>query len=175
MFDLFKETIGIDVSSLNNAGLYELCKENQLNIEEKMNYGQLLDKLFGELIEPTLIQPTFVMDYPVEISPLAKEKRDGDGKLVERFELFIGGMEFANSFSELNDPIEQRNRLENQAKLKESGDDEAQVVDENFLQAMEVAMPPTGGVGIGVDRLVMLLTEQNSIKDVILFPAMRPE
>jgi len=140
-----------------------------------MNYGQLFDKLFGELVEPELIQPTFVMDYPKEISPLAKEKRGGDGKIVERFELFIGGMEFANAFTELNDPIDQRKRLEEQAKLRELGDDEAQIVDENFLQAVEYGMPPTGGVGIGVDRLVMLLTEQTSIKDVLLFPAMRPE
>ena len=140
-----------------------------------MNYGQVLDKIFGELVEPHLIEPIFVTDYPKAISPLAKEDRNGKGDIVERFELFIAGMEFANAFSELNDPIEQRSRLESQAKLRDSGDEEAQIVDENFLQAMEIGMPPTGGVGIGVDRLVMLLTQQESIKDVILFPAMRHE
>ena len=140
-----------------------------------MNYGQVLDKIFGEIVEPNLIEPIFVTDYPKAVSPLAKEDRDGNPNIVERFELFISGMEFANAFSELNDPIEQRSRLESQTHLRELGDDEAQVVDENFLQAMEVGMPPTGGVGIGVDRLVMLLTQQKSIKDVILFPAMRQE
>jgi len=126
-------------------------------------------------VEPHLIEPIFVTDYPKAISPLAKEDRNGNADIVERFELFIAGMEFANAFSELNDPIEQRNRLEAQAKLRDSGDEEAQIVDENFLQAIEIGMPPTGGVGIGVDRLVMLLTQQESIKDVILFPAMRHE
>jgi lysyl-tRNA synthetase class 2 len=140
-----------------------------------MNYGQVLDKIFGELVEPHLIEPIFVTDYPKAISPLAKEDRNGKVDIVERFELFIAGMEFANAFSELNDPIEQRSRLESQAKLRDSGDEEAQIVDENFLQAMEIGMPPTGGVGIGIDRLVMLLTQQESIKDVILFPAMRHE
>ena len=127
------------------------------------------------MIEPYLIEPTFVTDYPKEISPLAKENRDGSKDLVERFELFIAGMEFANSFSELNDPIEQRKRLEAQAQLRDQGDEEAQIIDENFLQAMEIGMPPTGGVGIGVDRLIMLFTLQRSIKDVILFPALRQE
>ena len=140
-----------------------------------MNYGQVLDRIFGELVEPHLIEPIFVTDYPKAVSPLAKEDRNGKMDIVERFELFIAGMEFANAFSELNDPQEQRKRLESQAKLREAGDEEAQVVDENFLQAMEVGMPPTGGVGVGIDRLVMLLTQQSSIKDVILFPAMREE
>ena len=135
----------------------------------------MLDALMGELIEPTLIEPTFVTDYPKVISPLAKMHRNGDPNLVERFELFIGGAEFANSFSELNDPIDQRKRLEEQASLRQLGDEEAQNLDENFIQAMECGMPPTGGVGLGIDRLTMLLTGNRWIKDVILFPLLKPE
>jgi len=175
MFDLLNEATGESLDSMDTSGLFVLAKAKNINVEKNMNYGQLLDAIFGALVEPNLVQPTFVTDYPKVISPLAKVSRDGNPEIVERFELFIGGMEFANSFTELNDPIEQRNRLEAQSKLRDLGDDEAQVVDEEFLQAMETGMPPTGGVGIGVDRLVMLLTEQNSIKDVLLFPAMRPE
>jgi lysyl-tRNA synthetase class 2 len=175
MFSLLNESTGQNVDSMDASELFLLAKNNNIIVDKKMNYGQLLDAIFGALIEPTLINPTFVTDYPIQVSPLAKSSREGNSDIVERFELFIGGMEFANSFTELNDPIEQRNRLEKQSKLRDLGDDEAQVVDEDFLQAMESGMPPTGGVGIGIDRLVMLFTEQNSIKDVILFPAMRPE
>ena len=175
IFELLKEATGRDISNLGADELRKICKENNIQIEDDANYGQILDCLMSELVEPDLIQPTFVIDYPKEISPLAKKHRNGDPNLVERFELFIGSAEFANAFSELNDPIDQRERFEAQAKLGKAGDDEAHPVDENFLQAIECGMPPTGGVGIGIDRLVMLLTENLSIKDVILFPAMRKE
>ncbi len=175
MFNLLIEYAQEDLSEMDEKELVKFAKAKSLNLEKDMNYGQVIDKIFGEIVEPNLIDPIFVTDYPKAISPLAKEDRDGNPNIVERFELFISGMEFANAFSELNDPIEQRSRLESQALLRELGDEEAHVVDENFLQAMEVGMPPTGGVGIGVDRLVMLLTQQKSIKDVILFPAMRQE
>jgi lysyl-tRNA synthetase class 2 len=151
----------------------KLCKSHNIDVENNANYGQMLDALLDALVIPNLLQPTFVIDYPKAISPLAKAHRSGDPNLVERFELFIGGAEFANSFTELNDPVDQRERLEAQAQLREQGDEVAQLVDENFIQAMECGMPPTGGVGLGIDRLTMLLTEQHTIKDVILFPAMR--
>ena len=144
-----------------------------LNLNPNYDLGKIIDKIFSLKIEPKLIEPTFVLDYPKILSPLSKLKRDQSHDIVERFELFIGGMEIANAFTELNDPIDQRERFESQEKLKEKGDDEAQVLDENFLEAIETGMPPTGGVGIGIDRIVMILTGKTSIKDVILFPAMR--
>jgi len=173
MFSLLEDCTGHSFEDLDRDGLLKIAREKHLDINEKMNYGQILDEIFSELVEPTLIQPTFVYDYPTAISPLAKHRRDGNQNIVERFELFIGQTEFANAFTELNDPVDQRERLENQAKLRDLGDEEAQPVDESFLEALECGMPPTGGVGIGVDRLVMLITGQNSIKDVILFPAMK--
>ena len=170
---LLKEATGQDLGSATNDKMKKLCKSHNIDVENNANYGQMLDALLDALVIPNLLQPTFVIDYPKAISPLAKAHRSGDSNLVERFELFIGGAEFANSFTELNDPIDQRERLEAQAQLREQGDEVAQLVDENFIQAMECGMPPTGGVGLGIDRLTMLLTEQHTIKDVILFPAMR--
>ena len=174
-FELLSEATGHDIADLDEKKLRGICTEKEISIDDDFNLGQILDELMSELVEPKLIQPTFVIDYPKEISPLAKSHRNGNPSIVERFELFIGGAEFANSFSELNDPIDQRNRLEAQALLREGGDDEAQPIDENFIQAMECGMPPTGGVGIGIDRLTMLLTGNRWIKDVILFPILRSE
>ena len=171
--DLLKEVTGQDVSTSDETQLRKMCDEHQISVAPNANYGQLLDELMKRLVEPKLINPTFVIDYPKAISPLAKIHRNGNPEIVERFELFIGGAEFANSFSELNDPIDQRERLEAQERLHTAGDEEAQPVDENFLQAMEYGMPPTAGVGVGIDRLVMLLTENRWIKDVILFPSLK--
>ncbi len=172
---LLKDATGHDLGDVTDDEICTVCKENGVDVDNNANYGQMLDELMGKLVEPNLIQPTFAIDYPKAISPLAKAHRNGDPNMVERFELFIGGAEFANSFTELNDPLEQRLRLEAQAELRERGDEEAQSVDENFIQAMECGMPPTGGVGIGIDRLSMLLTGNRWIKDVILFPALKQE
>ena len=175
IFELLKEATGEDFSNISLKQLRKICIKHNIEVVANANYGQMLDGLMSTLVEPNLIQPTFVIDYPKEISPLAKKHRNGNPNLVERFELFIGTAEFANAFTELNDPIDQRERFESQEKLEKAGDDEAHPIDENFLQAIECGMPPTAGVGIGIDRLVMLLTENLSIKDVILFPAMRKE
>ena len=175
IFELLNEVTGQDLSNISDDELRIICHQKDIDIDNKSNYGQMLDELMSKLVEPNLIQPTFITDYPKAISPLAKLHRNGDPNLVERFELFIGGAEFANSFTELNDPIDQRKRLEAQAALRRKGDEEAQPVDENFIQAMECGMPPTGGVGVGIDRLTMLLTGNRWIKDVILFPALKPE
>jgi lysyl-tRNA synthetase class 2 len=175
IIDLLGEKIGARISvPLDREQLVQICRRLGLETDSRMGSGKILDKLFGELVEHELTNPTMVMDYPLETSPLAKRHRDNPD-LVERFELIIGGMEIANAFSELNDPLDQRKRFEAQMRLRDLGDEEAQVLDEDYLRAMEYGLPPTGGVGIGIDRLTMLLTGQESIKDVILFPTLRPE
>jgi len=173
MYDLIREYGGVDIRTLSTDELIALCRRNDLEVKPHLSHGKLIELLFGHWVEPHLIQPTFVTDFPKAISPLAKLHRDGSTDIVERFELFIGSQEFANAFSELNDPIDQRERLVNQSRLRDLGDEEAQTFDEDFIQAMEYGMPPTGGVGIGIDRVVMLFTNQHSIKDVLLFPQLR--
>ena len=159
---------------MNEGQLRSICKQLHIPADEKMGKGKLIDEIFGGKCEHHYIQPTFIIDYPVEMSPLTKKHRDKQG-LVERFELLINGKEIANAYSELNDPIDQRERFEEQTKLMERGDDEAMFIDYDFLRALEYGMPPASGIGIGIDRLCMLLTNQSSIQDVLLFPQMRPE
>lgn len=174
IYDAIKEHTGIDVSKMEEAELRATCKQLKLEIDDSMGKAKLIDTIFGEKCEGNFIQPTFIIDYPVEMSPLTKKHRSQPG-LVERFELMINGKEIANAYSELNDPIDQRERFEEQVKLMERGDDEAMYIDDDFLRALEYAMPPTAGIGIGIDRLCMLMTNQPSIQDVLLFPTMRPE
>jgi lysyl-tRNA synthetase class 2 len=174
IYDAIHEHIGIDVSRMNEEQLRSVCKQLHIHADNTMGKGKLIDAIFGEKCEKNYVQPTFIIDYPVEMSPLTKKHRDKQG-LVERFELMINGKEIANAYSELNDPIDQRERFEEQVKLSERGDDEAMFIDYDFLRALEYGMPPTSGIGFGVDRLCMLLTDQPSIQDVLLFPQMRPE
>ena len=174
IYDAIKEYTGIDVSTMNENELRDVCKKLHIETNPSMGKGKLIDEIFGEKCEKNFIQPTFIIDYPVEMSPLTKKHRSKEG-LVERFELMINGKEIANAYSELNDPIDQRERFEEQIKLMERGDDEAMFIDYDFLRALEYGMPPTAGVGIGIDRLAMLITNQVSIQDVLFFPQMRPE
>lgn len=174
MYDAIKEHTGIDISNMNEDELRGVCKNLNIHAEPSMGKGKLIDEIFGEKCEGNYIQPTFIIDYPVEMSPLTKKHRHNAG-LVERFELMVNGKEIANAYSELNDPIDQRERFEDQLKLQERGDDEAMFIDHDFLRALEYGMPPTAGIGIGIDRLTMLLTNNVAIQEVLFFPQMRPE
>lgn len=174
MYDAIKEHTGHDISALDEEGIRNVCTQLGIHADEKWGKGKLIDEIFGSKCEAHYIQPTFITDYPVEMSPLTKKHRSKPG-LVERFELIVNGKEIANAYSELNDPLEQRERFEEQVSLMERGDDEAMFIDHDFLRALEYGMPPTSGIGFGIDRLCMLLTGQVSIQDVLFFPMMRPE
>jgi lysyl-tRNA synthetase, class II len=174
ILDAIKEHTGFDLHGMNEADMRDVCRQLHIQVDSTMGVGKLVDEIFSEKCEKLYVQPTFITDYPVEMSPLTKRHRSKPG-LVERFELMVNGKELANAYSELNDPIEQRERFEDQVTLKDRGDDEAMFVDHDFLRALEFGMPPTAGIGIGVDRLAMLMTNQSSIQEVLFFPQMRPE
>ena len=174
MFEAIKEHTDFDISEMDEAGIRDVCKELHIHADQKWGKGKLIDEIFGGKCEHHYIQPTFITDYPVEMSPLTKKHRSKAG-LVERFELMCNGKEIANAYSELNDPLEQRERFEEQTRLMQRGDDEAMFIDHDFLRSLEYGMPPTSGIGFGIDRIAMLLTDQHSIQDVLFFPMMRPE
>jgi lysyl-tRNA synthetase class 2 len=174
MVEAIKDKTGVDVLSASVTELKEAAKKLNISVEGLETKGKLIDEIFSAAVQPELIQPTFVMDYPLELSPLAKRHRSKDG-VVERFEGYVAGREICNAFSELNDPVDQKSRFESQKRMIEEGDEEAHQIDEDFIRALEYGMPPTAGIGIGIDRLVMLLTNQSSIRDVIFFPQMKPE
>lgn len=174
MIDSIKEYTGIDITGMNEDQLREVCKQLDIEVDETMGKGKLIDEIFGEKCEGNYIQPTFITDYPIEMSPLCKRHRDNPD-LTERFELMVNGKELCNAYSELNDPIDQLGRFQEQLRLSEKGDDEAMFIDLDFVRALEYGMPPTSGMGIGMDRLVMLLTGQTTIQEVLFFPQMRPE
>jgi lysyl-tRNA synthetase class 2 len=165
---------GGDIRKASIDELKKVCEGMGIQLEAGASWGRMVDEIFDACVKPNLVQPTFILDYPVALSPLAKRHRD-DPELTERFEPFICGWEAGNAFSELNDPLDQRARFEAQVALRERGDEEAHVLDEDYIRALEYGMPPTGGLGVGIDRLAMLLTDSPSIRDVILFPHMRPE
>ena len=174
MLDSIKEHTGVDISKMNEPEIREVCSNLGVEVDESMGKGKLIDEIFGEKCESNYIQPTFIMDYPVEMSPLCKKHRNNP-ELTERFELMVNGKELANAYSELNDPIDQKERFEDQVKLAEKGDDEAMFIDLDYVRALEYGMPPTSGMGIGIDRLVMFLCNQPSIQEVLFFPQMKPE
>jgi lysyl-tRNA synthetase class 2 len=174
MIDAIKDHTGIDINGMNEDQLREVCKQLHIEADETMGKGKLIDEIFGEKCEGNYIQPTFITDYPMEMSPLCKRHRDNP-ELTERFELMVNGKELANAYSELNDPIDQLGRFQDQLKLSEKGDDEAMFIDMDFVRALEYGMPPTSGMGIGMDRLVMLMTGQQAIQEVLFFPQMKPE
>ena len=174
ILEAIREKTGYDLSDKNEDEIRAICKELKMEVDETMGKGKLIDEIFGEFCEGTFIQPTFITDYPIEMSPLTKKHRDNPA-LTERFELMVNGKELANAYSELNDPIDQEERFQDQLRLSEKGDDEAMFIDQDFLRALQYGMPPTSGIGIGIDRLVMLMTGQSYIQEVLLFPTMRPE
>ena len=174
ILEAIKEKTGYDLEGMDEAQIREVCQKLNMEIDETMGKGKLIDEIFGEFCEGTFIQPTFIIDYPVEMSPLTKMHRSKPG-LTERFELMVNGKELANAYSELNDPIDQEARFKEQMRLADKGDDEAMIIDQDFMRALEYGMPPTSGIGIGIDRLVMLMTGQTTIQEVLLFPQMRPE
>ena len=174
MIDSIKENTGIDISKMNENELRETCKNLSVETDPSMGKGKLIDEIFGEKCEHLYIQPTFITDYPVEMSPLCKKHRDNP-ELTERFELMVNGKELANAYTELNDPLDQKERFEEQVRLAEKGDDEAMFIDQDFVKSLEYGMPPTSGMGIGIDRLCMFLTNNSSIQEVLFFPQMRPE
>ena len=174
MIDSIKEHTGIDISGMDEAQLRSVCQQLGIEVDETMGKGKLIDEIFGEKCEGNYIQPTFITDYPIEMSPLCKRHRDNQ-ELTERFELMVNGKELCNAYSELNDPIDQLERFQEQLRLSEKGDDEAMFIDMDFVRALEYGMPPTSGMGIGMDRLVMLMTGQTTIQEVLFFPQMRPE
>jgi len=174
MIDAIKEHTGIDITGMDENQLRTVCKELNIEVDESFGKGKMIDEIFGEKAEAHMIQPTFITDYPVEMSPLCKKHRDNP-ELTERFELMVNGKELANAYTELNDPIDQLERFQDQLKLSEKGDDEAMFIDMDFVRALEYGMPPTSGMGIGIDRLTMFMTGQDSIQDVLFFPQMRAE
>ncbi len=174
MIDAIKDFTGIDITGMGEEELRDVCRRLDIEVDASMGKGKLIDEIFGEKCEGNYIQPTFIIDYPIEMSPLTKRHRDNP-ELTERFELMVNGKELANAYSELNDPIDQYERFVEQMRLSEKGDDEAMIIDADFIRALEYGMPPTSGMGIGMDRLVMLMTGQTTIQEVLLFPQMRPE